>query len=184
MLDHLERVLVSEPELNARVDALAADITQTYEDVDELTVISIINGAIPFTADLIRRIPLPLRMDCMRVSSYRDSTSPVSRPNIIDTLRLDIRQRHVILIDDILDTGRTFSHVVEVLRTMNPESLRLCVLLEKKGRRETSIKADYVGFQIPDEFVVGYGLDFAERYRNLNCIGILRPEFQNPPTWR
>ncbi|HEY9155107.1 MAG TPA: phosphoribosyltransferase family protein, partial [Opitutaceae bacterium] len=98
-------------------------------------------------------------------------------------LQLDISNRHVLLIDDILDTGKTLSAVVEVIRKQDPASVRTCVLLDKIGRREVEFSADFVGFEIPDRFVVGYGLDFAERYRNLPCIGILRPQLQNPPEW-
>ena len=124
-----------------------------------------------------------MRLDAIRVSSYRDEMSPVSDPEIIDTIRLELRRRHILLIDDILDTGRTISRVVKILKKLNPASIRTCVLLEKKGRQKVDFSADYVGFTIPDEFVVGYGLDFAEYYRNLPCIGTLKPEFQNPPVF-
>ncbi|MDX2109652.1 MAG: hypoxanthine phosphoribosyltransferase [Verrucomicrobiota bacterium] len=184
MEDDLQTILVSEEQIRQRINELGKEITTAYKQYGELTVIAIINGAIPFTADLIRAIDIPVRLDCMRVSSYRDDTKPVSDPELIDTLRLDIEDRHVILIDDILDTGKTFAHVVKLLKTRKPASLRLAALLEKKGRRKVAVKADYVGFQIPDEFVVGYGLDFAERYRNLRCIGVLKAELQNPPEWR
>lgn len=184
MLQDLQNVLITDTQIRERVRVLGKDISHHYQGVEELTVVSIINGSILFTADLIREIRLPLRLDCIRVSSYRDETHPVTDPEIIDHLRLDIRHRHVLLIDDILDTGRTLVRVVDVLKRMRPSSLRVCVLLEKKGRREVECEADYVGFQIPDDFVVGYGLDFAEHYRNLPCIGVLKPELQNPPVWR
>lgn len=183
MEDDLHSILVTEKEIQQRVRKLGADITKTYEGEEELTVISIINGAIPFTADLIRHIEMPLRLDCMRVASYKEGTESLSEPELIDTLRLDITNRHVLLIDDILDTGKTFSRVVRILKKRKPASLRLCVLLQKMGRSQKTAKADFVGFRIEDEFVVGYGLDFAERYRNLRCIGILKPELQNPPEW-
>ncbi len=180
----LSHVLLTEECIRRRVDALAREISEVYRDEDEIIVISIINGAIPFTADLIRRIDLPIRLDCLRVSTYRDDTRPHRNPELIDTLRLPIKGHHVLLVDDILDTGRTFARVVNLLKKMGPASLRVCVLLDKIGRREIPFHADFVGFKIPDEFVVGYGLDFAERYRNLRCIGVLRPELQNPPEWQ
>lgn len=184
MLDDLHRVLVSPQQIQARVKELGKEITKDYSDKGEITVIAIINGAIVFAADLIRHIDMPLRLDCMRVSSYKDDTKPNSLPEVIDTVRLEIKDRHVLLIDDVMDTGRTTEHVAALLRRLDPASLKVCVLLEKKGRREVSTSPDYVGFLIPDEFAVGYGLDFAEQYRNLPGIGVLRPEAQNPPEWR
>lgn len=184
MLDDLHRVLVSPQQIQARVKELGREITADYCEKGELTVIAIINGAIVFAADLIRHIDMPLRLDCMRVSSYRDDTKPTAMPEVIDTVRLDIKDRHVLLIDDVMDTGRTTEHVANLLGQLDPASLKICVLLEKKGRREVETQPDYVGFVIPDEFAVGYGLDFAEQYRNLPCIGVLLPEAQNPPEWR
>ena len=151
--------------------------------ITEITVISVINGAILFTADLLRQIDNPIRLDCIRISSYRNETKSIGKPQLVQAMTLDIANRHVLLIDDILDTGKTLSLVVELIRRMNPMSLRVCVLLDKKGRREVPFEADFVGFQIPDRFVVGYGLDFAERYRNLPCIGVLKANLQNPPEW-
>lgn len=184
MTEDLESILVTEQEIRERVEVLGREITDAYQNVDELTVIPIINGALLFTADLIRRIDMPIRFDCMRVSSYRNSTSPVQEPEIIDMLRLELENRHVLIIDDILDTGHTFERVKMAINRLNPASLRFGVLLEKEGRREVDSVPDFVGFQIPDEFVVGYGLDFAEHYRQLPCIGILKPEYQNPPEWQ
>lgn len=184
MHEDLHHVIVTPQQLQARVKELGKEITQAYSGHDELTVIVIINGAIVFAADLMRQINMPLRLDCMRVSSYRDDTKPHSIPEIIDKVRLDLKDRDVLLIDDIMDTGRTSEEVVKLLRTLGPASIKVCVLLEKKGRREVEATPDFVGFQIPDEFVVGYGLDFAEHYRNLPCIGVLKAECQNPPEWR
>ncbi|MGH8017834.1 MAG: hypoxanthine phosphoribosyltransferase [Opitutaceae bacterium] len=178
----LERVLVTETAINSRLKRLGREISRTYGD-HEITVIAIINGAIFFSADLLRKITSPVRLDCLRVSSYRNSTSPVTSPRILDSLVLDLENRHVLLIDDILDTGRTLSIVVEEIRKRKPASVRTCVLLDKKVRRDVEIEADFVGFTIPDRFVVGYGLDFAERYRNIACIGVLKPDLQNPPEW-
>jgi len=178
----LETVLVSEKDIKARVKKLGAEIAAAYGD-EEITVVSIINGAILFTADLLREIPNPIRLDCIRISSYRNDTKSHGQPKLLQSLTLDITNRHVLLIDDILDTGKTFSAVAGMLGKLNPASLRTCVLLDKRGRREVDFEADFVGFQIPDKFVVGYGLDFAERYRNLPCIGVLKPSLQNPPEW-
>ncbi len=184
MLEDLQEIIVAEEQIDARVKELGRQITGHYKGEEEITLIAIINGAIPFAAGLMRHIHMPLRLDCMRISSYRDDTRPVSEPEIIDTLRLGLKDRHVLLIDDILDTGKTIVKVLEILRQMKMASLETCVFLEKEGRRQVDYEARWVGFTIPDKFVVGYGLDFAERYRNLPCIGVLKPELQNPPEWR
>lgn len=178
----LESVLVSETAIKRRLKKLGADIATAYGD-EEITVVAIINGAILFTADLLRVIHNPIRLDCIRISSYRNDTRSHGKPQLLHSLQLDITNRHVLLIDDILDTGKTLSVVVQIIKKLNPASVRTCVLLNKKGRREVEFEADFVGFEIPDRFVVGYGLDFAERYRNLPCIGILKPHLQNPPEW-
>lgn len=178
----LESVLVSEADIKKRIRKLGADISAVYGQ-EEITVVSIINGAILFTADLLRAITNPVRLDCIRISSYRNETKSVGKPQLLHSLTLDIGNRHVLLMDDILDTGKTLSMVAATIQKLNPASVRTCVLLDKKGRREVEFSADFVGFQIPDKFVVGYGLDFAERYRNLPCIGVLRPGLQNPPEW-
>jgi hypoxanthine phosphoribosyltransferase len=124
-----------------------------------------------------------VRLDCIRVSSYGMKTKSIGTPQIIHSLTIDIKNRDVLLIDDILDTGKTLKLVSELVRELKPSSLRTCVLLDKKARREVPIEADFVGFEIPDRFVVGYGLDFAERYRNLPGIGVLKPDKQNASTW-
>lgn len=178
----LESVLVSEADIKKRLRKLGAEITKLY-GTEEITVISVINGAILFTADLLRHIDNPVRLDCIRVSSYRNDTKSMGKPQILGNLSLDLANRHVLLIDDILDTGKTLSMIVGMINKLQPASVRTCVLLDKRGRREVEFEADLVGFQIPDKFVVGYGLDFAERYRNLPCIGVLKPHLQNPPEW-
>lgn len=183
MLEDLETILVTEQEIRERIEVLGREITETYAEVDELSVIAIINGALLFTADLIRQIDMPVRLDCMRVASYRDATEPAHEPRIIDMLRLDLKDQHVLIIDDIMDTGHTCARVIEEIKGLKPATVRFAVLLEKEGRREVRVKPDFVGFHIPDQFVVGYGLDFAEQYRQLPCIGILKPDLQNPPSW-
>lgn len=183
MTNELGEVLVSEAMLARRAKELGAEITKFYAG-EELTVVAIINGALFFAADLLRNVELPIRLDCTRISSYRNATQSLGDPDILYNITLEIENRHVLIIDDILDSGKTLSKITGVFYKRNPESLRTCVLLEKIGRRETPFEADFVGFKIPDKFVVGYGLDFAERYRNLPCIGTLKPEFQKtPPSW-
>lgn len=172
-------VLIPEAALRRRVGEIARALTRDYVG-QELLVVPLLTGTILFLADLLRHLVLPLRLDFLGVSSYRDGTRP--RELILTKeLRLEARDRHVLLVDDILDTGRTLAWVRARLLELRPRSLRTCVLLDKPSRRLEPIQADYVGFAIPDVFVVGYGLDFAERYRNLPFVGVLRPElYQNP----
>ncbi len=176
----LEEVLFTEVEIKRRVCELAAEVKHVYGE-REFTIISLINGAVMFTADFMREIDNPVRLDCVRVSSYGSKTKSVGAPQIVASLTLDIANRDVLIMDDILDTGKTMSVVTALARKLNPASLRTCVLLDKKSRREVPFEANFVGFEIPDKFVVGYGLDFAERYRNLPCIGVLRRDLQKLP---
>jgi hypoxanthine phosphoribosyltransferase len=178
----LAEVLLTDDQIRRRIKTLAAEIKGVYGD-REFTIISLINGAVMFTADLMREIDNPVRLDCIRVSSYGRETKSIGTPKIIHSLTLDIAQRDVLIIDDILDTGKTLKLVRDLVSNLNPASVRTCVLLDKKSRREVSMEADFVGFEIPDKFVVGYGLDFAERYRNLPGIGMLKPEKQNSSGW-
>ncbi len=170
----LERVLITEAEIARRVAVLAARIQRDFAGRD-LTVVALLNGTVMFLADLMRRLDLPLRLDFMGVSSYGAATSP-GEVVVTKELRLEVRGRDVLVVDDILDTGCTLREVLGRIRRLGPRSLRVCVLLEKMGRRRERVRADYVGFRIPDEFVVGYGMDFAERYRNLPFVGVLRRE--------
>ena len=180
--DDIDKVIVDEATIKGRLKELGAEISQAYEGRD-LAVIAIINGAIIFVADLIRELTIPMQLDCVRIASYRDDTKPLQEPEVIDKIRLDLKGVDVLIIDDILDSGATLSNVTKMFQAMEPASLKTCVLLDKKTTRTVDFEADFVGFRIPDEFVVGYGLDFAERYRQLPCIGVLRPELQNPPEW-
>ena len=172
--DEVESVLIGEQEIAARVRELAADIERDFVERD-LLVVALLTGTVPFLADLIRHIALPMRLDFMGVSSYGNNTAP-GELVFTKELRLEARNRDVLLVDDILDTGKTLRAVIDKLNALEPKSLKTCVLLEKKSRRAEQITADYVGFEVPDAFVVGYGLDYAERYRNLPFIGILKPE--------
>lgn len=178
----LAEILLTEEQIRQRIKSLAREIKAIYGE-KEFTIISLINGAVMFTADLMREIDNPVRLDCIRVSSYGAKTKSIGTPQVIYNLTLDIANRDVLVIDDILDTGKTLKLVRDLVQELKPSSLRTCVLLDKKARREVSLEADFVGFEIPDKFVVGYGLDFAERYRNLPGIGVLRPEKQNASDW-
>ncbi|NGO40480.1 hypoxanthine phosphoribosyltransferase [Limisphaera ngatamarikiensis] len=170
----VERVLIPADGLARRVRALARQIQRDYEGRD-LVMVALLNGTLVFLADLIRNLTLPLRLDFIGVSSYGGGTRP-GRLTFTKELGLDVRGRDVLVVDDILDTGRTLRRVLERLERLGPRSLRVCVLLEKKARRQEPVRADYVGFEIPDVFVVGYGLDYAERYRHLPFVGVLRSD--------
>ena len=178
----IAEVLLTEDQIRQRIKTIAGEIKAVYGD-GEFTIISLINGAVMFTADLMREIDNPVRLDCIRVSSYGMKTKSIGTPQVIHSLTLDIAKRDVIIIDDILDTGKTLKLVRDLVNELKPASVRTCVLLDKKARREVAIEADFVGFEIPDKFVVGYGLDFAERYRNLPGIGVLKPEKQTASAW-
>jgi hypoxanthine phosphoribosyltransferase len=169
----VERVLITEEQLAQRVKILAHEIERDFQG-RETVVVSLLSGTIMFLADLMRHLNLPLRLDFIGVSSYGAGTES---GDLVFTkeLRLDVRGRDVLLIDDILDTGKTMSRVLPKLRALKPRRIKVCVLLDKPERRVEKIKADYVGFSVPDFFVVGYGLDFAERYRNLPFFGVLHP---------
>ena len=176
-LEDLESVLLSETQIPNLVEELAKVISSHYGDKG-ITIICVLSGALVFTSDLIRKLKLPTRLDCLRSDSYGNSTRANHPPRISSPLKTDIENQHVLLVDDILDTGNTLSELMDHLGQSKPASLRTCVLLDKKERRQLGIQADHVGFTVPDTFVVGYGLDFAERYRTLPCIGVLKPEFQ------
>lgn len=170
----IDYVLIPATRLRLRVKQLAAQIERDYTG-RELVIVSLLSGTVLFLADLIRSINLPLRLDFMGVSSYREGT--VSRELVFTKeLPLDVKGRDVLLVDDILDTGRTCEAVIARLNTLQPTSIHTCVLLNKAARREVKIEADHYGFNIPDLFVVGYGLDFAECYRNLPFVGVLHPK--------
>ena len=171
----LDRILFDVATIHRRLDELAARISHDYRDRD-LTVIAILNGSVILMADLLRRIPLPLKLDCLSVASYHGGTKPSGELVFRQVSLPDVAGRHVLILDDLLDSGVTLATIREKLETAGPLSVRICVLLEKKKSRTQAIDPDYVGFEIADEFVVGYGLDYMERYRNLPCIGVLRKD--------
>ncbi|MGA3179670.1 MAG: hypoxanthine phosphoribosyltransferase [Verrucomicrobiota bacterium] len=170
----IRSVLISEARLARRVNTLARQIQKDFAGRD-MVIVALLTGTVIFLADLLRRLSLPLRLDFIGVSSYRQGFLP-GDPIFTKELRLDVRGRDVLLVDDILDTGGTLARVLPRLRRLRPRRIKVCVLLDKKGRRTENIAADYVGFTIPNEFVVGYGLDYGEKYRNLPFVGLLRPE--------
>jgi hypoxanthine phosphoribosyltransferase len=169
----VERVLITDEQLARRVKILAREIGRDFHG-REMVVVSLLSGTVMFLADLIRHLNLPLRLDFIGVSSYGLGTDS-GELVFTKELRIDVRNRDVLLVDDILDTGKTMSRVLPKLRALKPRRLKTCVLLDKPSRRLEKIRADYVGFEIPDYFVIGYGLDFAERYRNLPFVGVLHP---------
>ena len=175
MQEHLERVLFDEATILRRLDELAAQISQDYRD-RELTVIAVLNGSLMFMADLLRRIPLPLKLDCLSVASYHGKAQTSGEVVFKQIALPDVVDRHILILDDILDSGHTLAAIREKLETAKPRSIRVCVLLSKKKVRARFVDANYIGFEIEDEFVVGYGLDYMESYRNLPCIGVLRNE--------
>lgn len=179
--DDIERVLL-DPEMIARiVRDLGARIAEDYRERDPVMV-AILKGALPFLADLVRQMPIHLTLDFLEVSSYGTSTTSSGEVRILKDLAQPIDGRHVIVVEDILDTGQTLAFVMGHLQAKRPASLSLCALLDKPARRIVPVRADYLGTEIPDAFVVGYGLDHAERYRNLPFIGVLRPEVLGRPS--
>src|SRR5437764_487182 len=173
--DDVAEILVTAEQIAAKVRELGARIATDYQSKD-LVLVSILKGALPFLADLMRATPIPLSLDFLEVSSYGAGTESTGAVRILKDLANPIEGRHVLVVEDILDTGHTLSYVFDHLRAQRPESVRLCVLLDKPARRVIPIEIDYRGFEIADKFVVGYGLDYAEHYRNLPFVGVLKPE--------
>lgn len=180
MQEDLERVLFDEPTILRRLDELAAEISAEYHN-RELTVIAVLNGSIILMADLLRRIPLPLKLDCLSIASYHGGTATSGEIEFRQIALPDVENRHILILDDILDSGVTLAAIREKLNSKRPRSVKTCVLLRKRKPRRRPVEVDYVGFDIGDEFVVGYGLDYMEQYRNLPCIGVLRKEKILPP---
>jgi hypoxanthine phosphoribosyltransferase len=169
-------ILLTEEQISAKVAELGARIAADYGD-RRITLVSVLKGSLPFMADLMRAIPSPLRIDLMEVSSYGGSSTESSGlVRILKDLSATIAGEDVLIVEDIIDTGLTLNYLVRYLRGKNPASLRICTLLDKPARRLVDIPVDYIGFTIPDQFVVGYGLDYGEYYRNLRFVGVLKPE--------
>ena len=174
MLGDLARVLYHESTILSRLDELADQITRDFRK-KELTVVAVLNGSFMFMGDLLRRIPLPLRVDCISVASYHGGTESTGRVTFDQLTPPDVRGRHVLILDDILDSGGTLKLVTGMLRQLEPASVKTCVLLRKDRPVAREVPVDYCGFEIPDEFVVGYGLDYNNYYRNLPDIVTLNP---------
>ena len=174
----VEKILISEQELDSIVSRLADEISRDYSASDKkLVLLCILKGSIVFMGDLMKKLTVPVEIDCMRVSSYGASTESSGNINIaLDFVRPDISSCDILIIEDIIDSGRTLSYLTGYLEHKGAKSVKTCTLLDKPSRRVVDFKPDYKGIDIPDEFVVGYGLDYAERYRALPFVGILKPE--------
>ena len=177
----VEEVLLSSEQVQARVAELGAQLAADYAGRDPVLV-SVLKGSIIFLADLVRAMPIPLSIDLMEVSSYGASTESSGQVRILKDLSTSIAGREVIVVEDIIDTGLTLNYLLRYLHDKGPASIRICCLLDKPARRLAEIEIDYRGFTIPDRFVIGYGLDYGERYRNLPYIGVLRPSVYGAAT--
>lgn len=175
MLNDLERVMFDEKTIAERIAELGQEITRDYAGKD-IVVVGILKGSVVFFSDLIRQIKLPLNIDFIVASSYGDGAETSGRVNIKKDLEKDIAGRDVLLVEDIIDSGVTMNCLMDILNKRQPSSVKLCALLTKEPRRQIPVKIDYCGFDVPDEFLVGYGLDYAEKYRNLPVIGVLKRE--------
>lgn len=171
----IDRVLFTEEEIKQCVDRIGAQITKDYEG-KELVVVCVLRGAAIFMADLVRAIDLPCEMDFVVISSFGNGTKSSGVIHMLKDLTTDIEGRHVLVAEDILDSGLTLSYFLKTLQARNPASVEVATLLRKETPRQADIHCKYTGFKVPDEFIVGYGLDYAERYRNMKYIGVLKPE--------
>lgn len=178
MNQDIEKIMISSEELDKITTRLAAEIDRDYRDSDKrLLMVCILKGSLVFMGDLMKKLTIPVEIDCMKVSSYGNGTESSGSIHIyLDLIRSDLPDCDILIIEDIIDSGCTLSYLTEYLRLKGAHSVRTCTLLDKPSRRKTEYTPDYVGVEIPDEFVVGYGLDYAERYRALPYIGILKPE--------
>ncbi|WP_213083613.1 hypoxanthine phosphoribosyltransferase [Robertmurraya massiliosenegalensis] len=175
MKKDIEKVLITEEEIQTKIKELAAQLTEDYQDSFPLAV-GVLKGAMPFMGDLLKRVETYLEMDFMDVSSYGNSTVSSGEVKILKDLDTSVEGRNILIIEDIIDSGLTLSYLVELFRYRKAKSIKIVTLLDKPTGRKADISADYVGFIVPDAFVVGYGLDYAEKYRNLPYIGVLKPE--------
>lgn len=175
MLQDIERILISEEELQARIKELGAEVAKDYADKKPIFV-GVLKGVVNFFKDMVTATPIRCEYDFMAVSSYGSGTASSGNVQMLKDISTDIKGRHVIILEDILDSGNTLKFVRERLLSMGPASLKICTLLDKPERRKVDIYADYIGFTVPNEFVVGYGLDYDEFYRNLPFVGVLKPE--------
>jgi len=178
MINDIKKILIDEDTLQNRVKELGSEITEDYKGKD-LFLICVLKGAVVFVSDLMKRIDLPLEVDFMAVSSYGSDTKSSGVVRILKDLNKGIEGKNVLIVEDIIDSGLTLSYLIENLKARGPESVEICTILDKPDRRTVNIDIRYTGFQVPDEFVVGYGLDYAEKYRNLPYVAVLKEEIYN-----
>ncbi len=176
MENDVKEILISQDEIIAKVKELGQQISKDYSEDQELIVVGILKGAIIFLSDLVREINLPIALDFMAVSSYGSSTESSGAVRILKDLERDVENKHVLIVEDIVDTGLTLKYLLDNLHARKPASVKTCTLLDKPSRRLVDVTVNYNGFSIPDKFVVGYGLDYGETYRNLPYIAVLKPE--------
>jgi len=176
MPENMPEVLISEEEIHDKVEELARRISADYRDVEDLILVGVLKGSFIFLADLARRLTIPRSVDFMALSTYGNATDTDGAVRMIMDLRRNIAGQHVVIVEDIVDTGYTLAYLVRTLAARQPASLKTCVLVHKPDRREVYAQIDYLGFEIPDEWVVGCGLDWAEKYRTLPYIGVVKPE--------
>lgn len=176
MLEDIKEILITEEEIKSKLKELGEKITKDYRDKKDVLLVGVLKGAVLFIADLIRHIDLPVQVDFMAVSSYGASTESSGVVRILKDLDENIEGKNILIVEDIIDSGLTLSYLYNMLKSRKPASIKICALLDKPSRRKVKIKVDYLGFEIPDYFVVGYGLDYNEKYRNLPFIGILKEE--------
>lgn len=181
MKNHIEQVLITEEQIKEKIKELGEKISNDYRNCDNLLLVGVLKGAVVFMADLIRNIDIPLDIDFMAVSSYGSSTESSGVVRILKDLDDPIEGKDLLVVEDIIDSGLTLSYMCDILKSRKPKSLKICALLDKPSRRKIDLKVDYLGFEIPDYFVVGYGLDYAEKYRNLPDICVLKPEIYQDP---
>ncbi|MCY6960341.1 hypoxanthine phosphoribosyltransferase [Clostridium brassicae] len=175
MKKDIERVLISEEQINAKINELGKEISEKY-DGEDLILIGVLKGSVPFMAELMKNITIPCKMDFMAVSSYGNSTESSGVVRILKDLDFEIEDKNVLIVEDIVDSGITLKYLMNYLKAKNPKSIEIACLLNKPERREVDIDVKYLGFNVPNYFLVGYGLDYAEKYRNLPYIGILKEE--------
>ncbi|MGI5857900.1 MAG: hypoxanthine phosphoribosyltransferase [Tepidanaerobacteraceae bacterium] len=176
MLNDIERVLITEEQIKEKIEQLGEQISNDYKGSDNFLLVGVLKGAVLFMSDLIRHIDIPLQIDFMAVSSYGFSTESSGVVRILKDLDETVEGKDLLVVEDIIDSGLTLSYMCNILKSRKPASLKICALLDKPSRRKVDLKVDYLGFEIPDHFVVGYGLDYAEKYRNLPYICVLKPE--------
>lgn len=175
MMEDIEEVLFTERQIAVMVERIGKEISRDYADKN-LLLVSVLKGSVVFMADLMRSITIPARIDFMATSSYGSGTQSSGVVKILKDLDIELAGYDIVLVEDILDSGKTLSNLMELLRSRGPKSLTICTLFDKPERREAEVEAKYVGSQIPDAFIVGYGLDYDEKYRNLPFVGVLKPD--------